>query len=41
MEDHAMNGTANRPSAKKYRFAALRKIFPIPAKRGISGVFAD
>jgi len=31
-----MNGTATRPPATKYRFAALgQEIFLIPAKRGL------
>ena len=34
IRDHAINGTAIRPSATKYRFAALGKVSPIPAKRG-------
>ena len=31
--NHAMNGTANQPAAKKYRFAALGILSPNPAKR--------
>ena len=39
-----MNGTAIRPAARKYRFAALGKdkmVLISPAKRGLSGVRAD
>ena len=35
-----MNGTANRLSAKKYRFAALRALGFNPREAGVSGVRA-